>query len=92
MNYDGTGQAVVAVIDTENSKGTPFGVTGAGDYAVRNLTNTMYVVASMSGIDGFGNATVYTNHILEREPDDGLDRNAAAWCRGCAQRHRGGGL
>ncbi|WP_338818910.1 hypothetical protein [Acidovorax temperans] len=64
MNYDGTGQAVVAVIDTENSNGTPFGVTGVGDYAVRNLTNTMYVVASMSGIDGFGNATVYTNHIL----------------------------
>ena len=64
MNYDGTANTVVAVIDTENGTGTPFGVTGISDYALHETSNVLYIVASLSGVDGLGNATVYTNHLM----------------------------
>src|SRR5205085_3491533 len=34
-NYDGTGVTLITTIDTENGMGSPFGVTGVAEYAVR---------------------------------------------------------
>jgi Ca2+-binding RTX toxin-like protein len=64
INYDGTGLALICVIDTENGMGSPFGISGVAEYAVRTSTNTMYVVSSLGSVDGFGNVNVLQNHIL----------------------------
>ncbi len=64
-NYDGTGLRLVTTIDTENPDpgfGFPGGV---GDFAVYNTGNVAYVVHSTASIDGFGNADVLQNHILQ---------------------------
>jgi VCBS repeat-containing protein len=63
-NYDGTGNVVVALLDDENPDPT-FGIPGGiGDWALDSSRGFAYVVSSTGVIDGFGNASVTTNHIL----------------------------
>ena len=64
-NYDGTGARLVTTLDTENPD-PDFGFPGGvGDFVVYNAGNVAYVVHSTASIDGFGNANVLQNHILQ---------------------------
>jgi len=64
-DYDGSGARLVTTLDTENPDpnfGFPGGV---GDFVVYSAGNVAYVVHSTASIDGFGNANVLQNHILQ---------------------------
>ena len=51
MNYDGTGNTVVAIIDTEKPAKTAMGIhsasPGVADYALHQSSNILYVVGSL---------------------------------------------
>jgi putative Ig domain-containing protein/peptidase M10/serralysin-like protein/cadherin-like protein len=64
MNYDGSNNEVVGIIDDENPNLVGF-PSGVGDFALDPSRNTAYIVSSNGEVDGFGNATVGANHILK---------------------------
>jgi hypothetical protein len=65
INYDGTGLAVVATLDTENTMGSPIGSTGGlGDWALDIPHGFAYAVNSAGNVDGLGNLTLSQNHIV----------------------------
>ncbi len=67
-NYDGTGVTLVTTLDTENAGGNPFGASGGmGDWALDLAHGTAgyaYAVNSTGSVDGFGNVTLFENHII----------------------------
>ncbi len=75
MNYDGTGNEVIGVLDIENPDPVFGFAGGVGDFALDVPRDTAYIVSSTSSVDGLGNAAIGQNHIVKVnslviDPDD----------------------
>ncbi|MEA3015115.1 MAG: large repetitive protein [Sphingomonadales bacterium] len=65
INYDGTGLTQVALLDTENTQGSPTASPGGlGDWALDIPHGFAYAVNSRGQVDGFGNLSLEQNHIV----------------------------
>ncbi len=63
-NYDGSGDELIATLDTENPDNFLGFPGGVADFVIDVAHNQAFILSTFAFIDGLGNASVLQNHVI----------------------------